>query len=125
MPTKNKIIEWKAFQKENAVVAIWPGTTVREEDCADVIEFFKDKLNTTPTIIGCVTTMPSKNSEGDDIPGTGGRIDLGFYVDWKDIPEFSGRRIEFGMRWWEDVYFNKQEDIYPSEFRAAYPDAKA
>ena len=98
---------------------------MREEECADVIEFFKDKLNTTPTIIGCVATIPSKNSEGDDIPGTGGRVDLVFYVDGKDIPEFSGRRIEFGMRWWEDVYFNKQEDIYPSEFRAAYPDVNA
>ena len=31
------------------------------------------------------------------------------------------KRFRFGMRWWEDVYFNDGEGIYPMEFRRAYP----
>ena len=40
---------------------------------------------------------------------------------WADVPKFAMKRFSFGMRWWQDVYFNEHEHIYPLEFRRAYP----
>ena len=39
------------------------------------------------------------------------------------MPKFAVKRFTFGMRWWEDVYFNGGEGIYPIDFRRAYPNA--
>ena len=52
---------------------------------------------------------------------TGGRHDFFFFVKAEGLPKFALKRFRFGMRWWEDVYFNGGEGIYPIEFRRAYP----
>ena len=56
-----------------------------------------------------------------DVPDTGGRCDFFFFVDLNDMPKFAVQRFQFGMRWWQDVYYNEGEGIYPIEFRVAYP----
>ena len=56
-----------------------------------------------------------------NVPDTGGRNDFFFYVNTADVPKFAIPRFHFGMRWWEDIYFNDGQDIYPPEFLAAYP----
>ena len=70
--------------------------------------------------MGCVETLPDLR-DGTEIEGTGGRHDFFFFVRVADVPKFATKRFQFGMRWWEDVYFNDGEGIYPIEFRRAYP----
>ena len=55
---------------------------------------------------------------------TGGRHDFFFYVNMADMHKFAFQRFQYGMRWWGDVYMysNNNEEIYPIEFRNAYPD---
>ena len=74
------------------------------------------------TVVGCVKTLPNKDEEGNDVEGTGGRTDFFFFVKGPGISAFMMRRFGAGMRWWEDVYFNKQESIYPPDFLSAYPE---
>ena len=54
---------------------------------------------------------------------TGGRHDFFFYVKMADVPKFAIKRFQFGMRWWENVYSNNGENIYPIEFLHAYPNS--
>lgn len=114
----NKILEWKKIEHEG-VLTLMPATLVREEDKESLEEFFKTEFNIKVTPVGCVYTLPD---EGDTTGQTGGRCDYFFYVDSKDVPSFAVARFKFGMRWWEDIYFNEGENIYPIDFREAYPD---
>ena len=48
-------------------------------------------------------------------------MDFFFFVKAADVLKFAIKRFPFGMRFWEDVYFNEMEHIYPPEFRRASP----
>ena len=119
---------WSKMTKEDAVLTLWPGTTVTKSDLAGpkgVMAFFKHAFDVEPTPVGCVETLPDTDADGVAVPGTGGRCDFFFFVNLADVPKFAIKRFQFGMRWWEDVYFNNGEDIYPIEFRRAYPNSGA
>ena len=62
--------------------------------------------------------MPTDSFSFGRIPG---RQDFFFFVKTTDVSKFAIKRFQFGMRWWEDVYFNDEQDIYPPEFLKAYP----
>lgn len=122
--TDEEILRWKeGVDTENGVITLWSGLTVTEETVGDVVDFFKDKLETRITPIGVVVTLPDAEHRDMENPESGGRHDFFFVVDGRDVTKFAPRR--FGLqdppRWWEDVFFNNQEDIYPMEFREAYP----
>jgi len=109
------------------VLTVWPGTPVKESDLAGpegVMAFFKNAFDIEITPVGCVETLPDTDADGVEIEGTGGRHDFFFYVKTADVPKFAIKRFQFGMRWWEDIYFNEGEGIYPIEFRRAYPKPK-
>ena len=112
---------WSNITMDDAVLTLWPGTSVKISDIEDLITFFKNTFDIEPTPVGCVETLPDKDSDGVEIENTGGRHDFFFYVNTADVPKFAIKRFQFGMRWWEDVYFNDNEGIYPVEFRNAYP----
>ena len=116
-----EIIPWSIIYKEQAVLTLWPGTPVCENDRESLMKFFAEHFDIIPTIVGCVTTVPDKDPDGIDVPDTGGRHDFFFYVNTADVPKFAVPRLQFRMRWWEDVYFNDGQDIYPPAFLAAYP----
>ena len=82
--------------------------------------FFEKAFDIQVTPVGCVTTLPDIKY-GEEVKGTRGRTDFFFFVKAADVPKFAIKRFPFGMRWWEDVYFNEGEHIYPLEFRRAYP----
>jgi hypothetical protein len=84
--------------------------------------FFADEFDIVATIVGFVETIPDKDEDGIDVPGTGGRNDFFFYIDNSDMHKFCHKRAKYGMRWWEDIYFNRGEGIYPPAFLAAFPD---
>ena len=120
-----RVIAWSPLHKEGAVLALWPGSRVCEVDRGELMRFFAHQFGIVPTIVGCVTTIPDKDKDGANVPETGGRYDFFFYVDNADVLKFAMPRFQFGMRWWQDIYFNDQQDIYPPDFLAAYPDKES
>jgi len=83
------------------------------------LNFFKKNKFHRPKIIGVITTLPTK-LDGIDIPGTGGRKDLFFYINVKDERRFANWRYAFGIMYWEDVFYNHEEEHYPKDFREKY-----
>ena len=118
-----RALGWTPVYKEDAVLVVWPGgPRVREKQRPYIMVFFAEEFDIVPTIVGSVETIPDKDEDGGDVPGTGGRNDFFFYVDKSDVMKFCDKRVKYGMRWWEDIYFNRGEGIYPSAFLAAFPD---
>lgn len=118
-------MQWKKIADEG-VLTVWPGTVVRESDIDGpdgIRAFFKRTFDIQIIPVGCVQTLPDSDANNNKVHGTGGRYDFFFFVQVEDVPKFALKRFQFGMRWWEDVYFNQGEDIYPIEFREAYPDS--
>lgn len=118
---------WAKVDVKNAgVLVVWPGTVVTKDDIdgpEGIVQWIKDLSggDVSVTVVGTVKTLPSRDESGDPMTGTGGRSDFFFCIKGPGVLKFAVRRLQHGMRWWEDVYFNKQEDIYPLDFRAAYP----
>lgn len=120
--TSRKPMKWKKIVVDNAVLTLWPGAVVRDSDLNGFHAFFQEEFHIEITPVGCVETLPDSDEHGESIEGTGGRVDFFFFVNAQDISKFAFKRFKFGMRWWEDIYFNNGEDIYPFEFCSAYPD---
>ena len=120
-----RLLKWKAGVECHGVLTVWPGTIVEEGDEEKVMQFFDKALGIEPVIVGCVRTLPDLEHRGMEKPETGGRSDFFFYVKMEDISRFAVPRFQFGMRWWEDIFYNKGQDIYPEEFLLAYPDPNA
>ena len=115
------MIGWESGIGDNSesIVCVWPGLVVETKE--EALDWFKDELGVDITIIGIVTTLPDAGDRHLENPPTGGRTDFFFRVSNKDISKFAFARLQFGIRWWEDVFFNKGQDIYPDEFIEAYP----
>ena len=92
-------------------LVVWTSTIVGKDKAKDLEDFlkeegFKVKYATESQ------TLPDEN----DITGeTGGRNDVLFYIDDKDIPKFSVWRLKYGMKWWEDYLDNGSDKIVPQE----------
>jgi hypothetical protein len=97
------------------------GLDFKEDDKKDFLAIFKRHHFHKPKILGVITTLPSKDVNGKTIEGTGGRKDFFFFINNKDIGRFSIWRLNYSMRWWEDIFYNHEEEIYPLEFRKKYP----
>lgn len=120
---QNYGMPWSKIEADG-VLTLWPGTCVREPDFYgpnSLHIFFEKAFDIEVTPVGCVTTLPDVEND-QEVKGTGGRIDFFFFVKMTDVPKFAVQRFRFGMRWWEDVFFNDESNIYPVEFRKAYPD---
>ena len=62
-----------------------------------------------------VLTEPDIDEDGCRIEGTGGRSDLLFSVHSEDVGAISILRLQFGMRWIEDVIkYNDNAHLYPA-----------
>lgn len=61
-----------------------------------------------PKIIGVVKTVT-------------GRFDFFFCINNKDVDRFALWRLQYGMRWWEDICANNDHKQYPKEIRVQYP----
>lgn len=101
-------------------MCVWPATIVRDEDVdgGELQSFFKENFNLEHPIkiVGCVITEPNEEHKNMEEPPTGGRTDFVFFVHGADIAAFSLPRLQYGIRWWEDVVGNKSHNIYPQEF---------
>jgi len=119
---EEKALPWSKIDNDG-VLTLWPNTLLRECDLygpKSVHWMFEKIFDIEVTPVGCVETLPDV-VDGEKVVGTGGRIDFFFFVKPADVPKFALKRFEYGMRWWEDVLYEHEDDIYPIEFREAYP----
>jgi hypothetical protein len=129
----NDILWWTPHEDEEkyTVLAVWPSIVVQKDDLDSVQEFMANMGCKHPVkIVGCVETLPDWHEREAEEPETGGRIDLAFYFHDEDIYRVAVRRLQHGIRWWEDVVSNDVEhalnkgmiyeeySIYPEDFRA-------
>lgn len=106
-------------------LCVWPGTVLETEDEKITFEQFEAWVSENfggvrIKMVEEVKTLPNMNN-GVPVPETGGRNDLFFYVHDEDILKFAIPRLQVGIRWWEDVLGNGQENIYPKEILNKYP----
>ena len=103
-------------RKENFdQVVVWEGTTVGEKKVSDFESWVKDELDSRVQYLGEVKTLPDLyDNEGK----TGVRNDLLFSVHKEDIPKFSVKRLQYGMRWLEDVFHNGNKHLYSEQVQA-------
>ena len=123
----------ESFEKEEGydILAVWPQILAEKDDVENIQDFMSNmSCRNRVKIVGCVKTLPNYEHRNDENPETGGRVDLVFYFHNEDIYRVAVRRLQHGIRWWEDVVMNELEHglsqgiiyedytIYPEDFRA-------
>lgn len=99
--------------KEFSQVCVWPGCIVGKDNISDFEKTMLETFGARVKYIEEITTLPDKVN-GVEVPDTGGRVDLLFYVHNDDIPKFAIPRLMVGIRWIEDVLDNMGDNIiYP------------
>jgi hypothetical protein len=94
------------------IVCVWPATIISSEEVPEFEKFFQDEMGVRVQYLESIKTNPDL-VEGCSVNGTGGREDILFGVHGEDIGKFAIPRLQFGIRWLEDVYFNDQGYLYP------------
>lgn len=93
-------------------VCVWPGTTLGDAQEQEFVKFFQEELGTRIQFLEVVLTFPDVK-DCVVVEGTGGRSDIFFAVHNEDIGKFAVPRLQYGMRWIEDVYLNGNGVLYP------------
>jgi len=104
-------------------LCVWPGTLVGGPQAAEEFEsFMLEEFKTRVKYHTEVRTRPDIDAEGNEVPDTGDRNDLFFYVHQDDVAHFAIPRLRMGIRWWEDVVgYNDNSHLYSPEFLAEHP----
>lgn len=105
--------------KKARQIIVWPGTIVGFGRVTEFRNWFKEEFGVPCEYLEEVKTLPDKK-DGRDVEGTGGRNDLFFSVTPEDSMKIALKRLQFGMRWWEDVLGNGNGVIYPKETLQKY-----
>lgn len=87
-------------------VCTWPGTLVGADNAKEFEQFILDDLGARVQYLEEVYTAA-------DSTGPGGRCDVLFAVHDEDVGKFALARLQYGMRWLEDVYGNGHGHLYP------------
>ena len=103
-------------------LCVWPATVVGKDDVKDLEDFFKKEMDVRIKYKTEVLTNPDLDGNGNEVPDTGGRNDLFFYVHDDDIGKFAVPRLSMGIRWYEDVVsYNDGAYLYPQSFLEENP----
>lgn len=102
-------------------LCVLQATTLDGGTSKEFEDFFKENFQCRVKFCEEVKTLPDKDSYGNNVPDTGGRSDLFFYVHNDDVMNFSVKRLTMGIRWWEDVIKNGSHKIYPESIIQKYP----
>ena len=98
-------------------LCVWPGTVLGDSTVEDFTNFFKNEFDVRIKFAEEVITNGNieRNEEGR-------RNDLFFYIHNEDIEKFAVKRLEVGIRWWEDVVkYNDDAYLYSQEILDKYP----
>lgn len=102
-------------------LCVWQATELGEQKPEEFEKFIMETFGCRAKFCEEVHTLPDKDENGKDVDGTGGRADLFFYIADEDIKKFAVPRLQYGIRWWEDVLSNGQGVLYPKEILDKYP----
>ena len=103
-------------------LCVWPATVVGKDDVKDLEDFFKKEMDVRVKYKTEVLTNPDLDEDGNEVPDTGGRNDLFFYVHDDDIGKFAVPRLSMGIRWYEDVVsYNDGAYLYSESFLEENP----
>lgn len=118
---KTKIILKPYLIMENYTqLCLWAGTVVGPENIAAFESYMLDVMGVRIKYAEEVVTLPTL-TDGVREVGTGGRTDVLFYVHDDDISKFAIKKLEYGIRWWEDVIkYNPHHNIYPNAIMEKY-----
>lgn len=99
-------------------VCVWPGTLMTNKDGTEYSpqDFENFMIQTFGVRIKFLEVIFTNPDSGDPI-GSGGRSDVFFAVHNEDIAGFAFPRLQYGIRWIEDVYGNDQGYLYPERVR--------
>jgi hypothetical protein len=122
-----------ARSPEYTQAVVWQGCVMRTDDLPDFEAFVMNHMGAKhpPKNVGCVINHDRRRNYDPDYADIHcdpnydpdyDSIDYVFLVHDEDAAnrEFCVKRLNFGMRWLEDVIMN-DPDMYPRDFRAAYP----
>ena len=109
-------------------VVVWEGTELGHGTVEEFEKFIKDVFGVKAKFLEEVRTNPDRDEFGNNVPETGGRIDLFFEVEAPEYEgegevflEFCNKRLQYGMRWWEDILGNHNGYLYSKEILEKYP----
>lgn len=88
-------------------LCVWPATIVGEDAIQEFNEFMKDEFGI-------------RSKYECEIELSSGRNDLLFFIHDEDITKFAVKRLQYGIRWWEDIFYNNQECEYPGHITRKY-----
>ena len=98
-------------------VCVWRGCIVGKDHSQEFEEWMANEMGSRVKYIEEIETLPDMVN-GEPVPETGGRNDLFFYVHTNDIPNFSIKRLQFGVSWIEDAISNMGSSIiYPEHVK--------
>ena len=97
-------------------VCVWEGTVVGANEVGSFENWVQLEFGVRAKYSEEVLTLPTPGEEG-----TGGRNDLFFRIHDEDVQKFSIARLVYGIRWWEDVLGNGNEELYPQGILEKYP----
>lgn len=83
-------------------VCVWPGVVLGCGTAKDFVIFFREK-GFRIQYLEEVVTAPDRDENGEEVPGTGGRVDQFFSIHDEDIVKFAVPRLRMGIRWIEDA----------------------
>jgi hypothetical protein len=89
-------------------VVVWPGTIVGKDKVQEFVDFMQKTFNVRVKYLEEIT-VPREGMES--------RNDLFFSVHSEDLTgKFAVERLQYGMRWVEDVLDNEEpgKSVYPS-----------
>jgi len=91
-------------------VCVWPATIVGDDKIIEFESFMLDTFGARIQYLEEIKTFPDK-----DDPNTGDRNDVFFAVHDLDVGKFAIPRLQYGIRWIEDVLDkgNYKNKIYP------------
>lgn len=101
-------------------LCVWPGTSLGDSTPEQFEEIMLKELGWRVKFAETVLTLPDLDKDGNEVPETGGREDLFFYLHTDDIAKAAVQRLGMGIRWWEDVVGNGNHVIYPKEIQKKY-----
>lgn len=97
-------------------LCVWEGTTLGKGTHHDLARFILEELGAQIKFDSVQLTLPTP---GD--PESGGRSDIFFYMHSEDVGKCAMLRLQYGIRWWEDVISNGGGYLYSEEFRETHP----
>lgn len=100
-------------------VCVWEGTLVGQDKIVDFENFIFKTFGCRAKYLEEVKTNPDLRG-GRPVRGTGNRNDLFFAIHEEDVDKFAVPRLQYHIRWWEDVLGNGSGYLYPKEILTKY-----